>query len=917
MRVSRIYTVFLLIIVLVNQIKASDKPNILFIIGDDMGADIVNGFSSAEGLPNTPNLDKLRSTGIAFTNAWAAPVCSATRASILTGQYGINNGVPSVPGVLKPTYKSVFKEIQELTNNAYKIGVSGKWHIGNANKLDHPILHGADDFMGVISAGVEDYNEWSKVEDGVKTTSTEYASSYFTDYATTWIKEQTQPWFMWLAHVAPHTPFHAPPSHMYSGGETNSNEGKFHAMIESLDYEVGRLLDSIPQDVLDNTLIIFIGDNGSPGSMLKGHPEGHGKTTVYQGGVHVPLIISGKGVNRVNEQEDAMVNIADFYATLSQVASPSAFPSGLANDGYSFKHLFTENGESNRPYNYMGLGKNSNVENDLFTITDGKFKLIQEYGSEQEMYNIEVDPFEGNDLLLGELSAEEKEAKSTLELKLAEIKGVDLCNDNILNGNETEIDCGGDCEACEEGNNGAVSGGSYPIVHTGVSDFYDETSIISQPDMTNALYWQDAGRLLNEPSYSDNGDGTITDNVTGLMWEQNMGEKITYTDAFTKADTLTKAGYSDWRVPTIKELYSLILFSGRVFGSNAMTMFIDTEYFDQPLGDTNAGEREIDGQTWSATKYDGFTMNADETVFGVNFVDGRIKGYPTFKKREQTDNKMFFRMVRGNMDYGKNNFSDNGNETITDSATMLMWQKADDGTARTWLQSIEYCEDLTLGGYGDWHLPNAKELQSLVDYDRGPQSTNSAAIDPLFSTSTINDANGNPGHYPYFWSTSPHLDGPKPYTTAVYVAFGEASGELNGQLLDVHGAGSQRSDPKTGNANDYPAVYGPQGDIQMVFNHCRCVRNIGIETSIQNVNTSNAIAIYPNPVKNILTIDVSTWAANTNYEIYSVSNKLMITGQLTRDKSEVNMSNLDSGLYLLKVFSDNGEQTTVKFIKSN
>jgi hypothetical protein len=368
---------------------------------------------------------------------------------------------------------------------------------------------------------------------------------------------------------------------------------------------------------------------------------------------------------------------------------------------------------------------------------------------------------------------------------------------------------------------------TYKIVDTNIQDFYDDTAIISNPSSGQAFYGQDATYSGNQPSYTDNGDGTITDNVTGLMWEQDMGAKISYDDAFIKADASTLGGYSDWRVPTIKELYSLILFSGRVMGAIAVEMFINTTYFNQPIGNVNIGEREIDAQTWTSTEYVGFTMNNDATVFGVNFIDGRIKGYP--KYQPPTGNilmTMYFRMVRENTSYGINDFVDNGDGTISDMATGLMWQQSDDGTLRDWENALSYAENLTLADYSDWRLPNAKELHSILDYTRSPQTTNSPAIDPVFSTTEINDPNGNPGHYPYFWTGTSHLDGINPYSGAVYIAFGEAQGIMNGVLMDVHGAGAQRSDPKSGNANDYPEFFGPQGDIRYVYNAARCVRDI-------------------------------------------------------------------------------------------
>ncbi|MDV7139767.1 DUF1566 domain-containing protein [Maribacter sp. TH_r10] len=367
----------------------------------------------------------------------------------------------------------------------------------------------------------------------------------------------------------------------------------------------------------------------------------------------------------------------------------------------------------------------------------------------------------------------------------------------------------------------------YAIIDTGVETFYTDLAITSALSDGDAFYGQDANYTGNTPSYTDNGDGTITDNVTGLLWEQDMGEKLTLEKAMAKAEASTLGGYSDWRVPTIKDLYSLIQFTGQVMGEQAVEMFIDTDYFDQPLGDVNIGEREIDAQTWSSTEYVGLTMNSDETIFGVNFVDGRIKGYPKYKKATGSANTMYFRMVRGNTDYGNNSFVDNGDGTVSDHATGLMWQKADDGVARDWEEALAYAENLELATHSDWRLPNAKELQSIVDYTRSPQTTNSPAIDPIFDTTEINDPEGNPGQYPYFWTGTTHLDGANPYASAVYIAFGEGQGMMNETLMDVHGAGCQRSDPKSGDSNDYPEFFGPQGDVRYVYNYVRCVRDIG------------------------------------------------------------------------------------------
>ncbi|SDS35848.1 Protein of unknown function [Polaribacter sp. KT25b] len=395
----------------------------------------------------------------------------------------------------------------------------------------------------------------------------------------------------------------------------------------------------------------------------------------------------------------------------------------------------------------------------------------------------------------------------------------------------TIFSCEKDSEASiveeqEEGDEIVTTNFSYTVVDTNVSDFYSNDAIISVPIKGDDFYGQDATYNGNQPSYTDNGDGTVTDNVTGLMWQQDMGDKMSYADAVALVETFNLGEYTDWRIPTIKELYSLAQFTGRCFGDDAVDMFIDVNYFNQPIGNESIGEREIDGQTWSVTQYVGEIMTGKEAVFGYNFVDGRLKGYPKYKPATGAANTMYFRMVRGNTSYGKNDFVDNEDGTITDNATGLMWQQADNGENYDWENGLKYAESLILADYSDWRMPNAKELQTIVDYTRSPQTTNSPAIDPLFSCTEITDYNGNSGQYGYYWTSSPLQDGPTPYTDAVYFCFGEAEGEMNGVLLDVHGAGAQRNDPKSGSTADYPDTFGPQGDIRKVYNFVRCVRNV-------------------------------------------------------------------------------------------
>ena len=158
-----------------------------------------------------------------------------------------------------------------------------------------PYSHGVDCYEGVIGSSVSDYYTWDKVDkDGNTVEISEYVTKHFTDASKNWISSRTKPWFLWLAHVAPHSPFHVPPTGTYIQTDLSGNRGKYLASIESLDYYIGDLLNSLEQDTKDNTIVIFIGVNGTPNGGARGIPYGHGKTTMYEGGVWVPFILCGK-----------------------------------------------------------------------------------------------------------------------------------------------------------------------------------------------------------------------------------------------------------------------------------------------------------------------------------------------------------------------------------------------------------------------------------------------------------------------------------------------------------------------------------------------------------------------------------------------------------------------------------------------
>ena len=425
----------------------SQPPNILLIIADDLGVDALNGYNLGSINPTTPHLDSLRNNGLTFENAWSSTVCTPTRAGMMSGMYGSINGVKTAPGNLDTTYVSLLKAVKNANAN-YTTAVTGKWHISKPVNMLHPIWHGADHYTGVLVGAVAAYNSWDKTENNVTANSTDYVTSYFTDDAINWIGSQSNPWFLWLAHVAPHTPLHVPPAIMHSQPSTNSSIKKYMAMIESLDYEIGRLLNSLTPSEKTNTTIIFIGDNGTPNNVLQDYPPNHGKESLYQGGIHVPMFISGNGVTRIGQTENALVNVIDIYATVLELIG-SNLPGGIYNS-LSFKHLLSSSSLPKRQYNFSEIDSNQTTfSTQGYTIRDSSYKLIEYHTGQQEMFNLIVDPLETNDLLLGTLTTQEQNLKIAFENEAFQRKTAWSCKDDIQNGDETGIDCGGTyCPPC-------------------------------------------------------------------------------------------------------------------------------------------------------------------------------------------------------------------------------------------------------------------------------------------------------------------------------------------------------------------------------------------------------------------------------------------------------------------------------------
>lgn len=388
---------------------------------------------------------------------------------------------------------------------------------------------------------------------------------------------------------------------------------------------------------------------------------------------------------------------------------------------------------------------------------------------------------------------------------------------------------------------------TYPVVDTMQAKCYDAKAAVDCG--AKGFTGQDADVTGIQPGFTKSADGlTVTSSATGLTWMAKAdtngdgsvtpADKLSVEDALLQCAKVNMSGFNDWRLPTIKELYSLIDFRGTdadpsATSDSGLTPFIDRNFFTFTYGQASANERIIDAQYATKSLYIANTATSKK-MFGVNFADGRIKGYD-YAGSNLPNTKYYVRCVRGNPSYGVNAFKDNGDGTITDAATGLMWQKADSGRGMNWKAALAYAAKANkkkkIGGHADWRLPNAKELQSIVDYTRSPDTSNSAAIDPLFSATAIkNEAKAT--DWPFYWTSTTHASASGSGSAGVYIAFGRGLGNMapggrrllvTANWVDVHGAGCQRSDPKSG--RPIKEGRGPQGDAVRVNNYVRLVRD--------------------------------------------------------------------------------------------
>jgi arylsulfatase A-like enzyme len=429
-------------------VTKTSGTNILFIIADDYGTDAISLYNTNANasLARTPNINSLYDSGVLFRNAYACPTCSPTRSCLMTGRYGFRTGIgltirgPSPcdgggsDAALQANEWTIPKILSANQHLGYPHACVGKWHLGQ-QPTDPNLRGGWGHFSGSLPCAVPDYFRWPKTVDGVTAINTNYATTDSVNDALAWIQLQgTTNWFLWLALNAPHQPFHKPPNYLHSYETLPSDQNSadrnprpyFEAMIEAMDTELGRLFSHIDRS---NTVIIFLGDNGTTSEVIQTpFSPTRAKFTLYEGGIHVPLIISGPVVANPHRDNTNLVHMVDIFATILELAGANpqqVLPTNLLSDSHSLLPILTNGPVKPRDWLLCEQFSTSLALADQGrAIRDDTFKLIRLKSGTEEFYNLLVDPYETTNLLRNPFTAEQSSHYATLTATLASLQNI-------------------------------------------------------------------------------------------------------------------------------------------------------------------------------------------------------------------------------------------------------------------------------------------------------------------------------------------------------------------------------------------------------------------------------------------------------------------------------------------------------------
>ena len=411
---------------------AESKPHIVYIVADDLGWKDV-GFHGCEDI-RTPNLDRLAAEGTRLDSFYVQPMCTPTRATLMTGRYPFRYGLQTVVIPSKGTYGLPTDEVtlpQVLKEAGYRTTMIGKWHLGHADRKYWPRQRGFDYHYGAVLGEIDyfthsahDVLDWQR--DNVAVEEEGYVTQLLGADAVKLITEHdaSQPLFLYLAFTAPHTPYQAPPDYLERYASIQDETRRAYAgQIACLDDEVGKVVAALDAKGLrENTLIVFHSDNGGTrDARLTGEgsvksvpcdngPLRGGKGQLYEGGTLVPAFINWPGKIAAGEV-DEIIHVADMLPTLAKLAGAST-AACKPLDGADVWPAMSGGAPSGREEVVY------NVEPFRGAIRQGDWKLVWRciLPSSVELFNLKDDPYEKTDL-----AAEHPELVEKMQARLEEL----------------------------------------------------------------------------------------------------------------------------------------------------------------------------------------------------------------------------------------------------------------------------------------------------------------------------------------------------------------------------------------------------------------------------------------------------------------------------------------------------------------
>lgn len=438
----RIFLQLILIFFATTTVAQSSQPNIIFILADDLGWKDLACYGNK--FTETPNIDKLAEGGIRFTDAYAAcPVCSPTRASIMTGKYPArlhltnyikgertDDNSPILPANWKPYLEGTEITIAELLKTkGYSTGMVGKWHLGNENTMT-PWAQGFD-YSRMIGKNGLDYYNYSIFIDSYNNeftdNGTEYLTDKLTEYGIEFIQENAQkPFFLYMAYSAPHV-FIVPrgdklKKYMLKYGNSEEKFNPYYsAMVESIDDGVGQIMQSLKEKgLLENTIVIFTSDNGGLGLNELGPiptnmaPLRKWKGHIYEGGTRVPAIINWPGKIAAGKVLTSYFSTTDYLPTFCEITGISEIPKNIDGESILPILLNPDNQPAqNRPLYWHYPHFSNQLGRPAGSVRVGDYKLVELYETGYlELYNLKNDISESKDL------SKEMKTKTTEMYKL-------------------------------------------------------------------------------------------------------------------------------------------------------------------------------------------------------------------------------------------------------------------------------------------------------------------------------------------------------------------------------------------------------------------------------------------------------------------------------------------------------------------